>query len=77
MAKDYGDLPTVKLGGTRHITKSATECLCGARWLYGTVNRSGKSDNIAWRTLESVDCQTCKKIYEGLAASESTQVNVQ
>ena len=29
MAKYYGDIPCVKQNGIIHITKCATECLCG------------------------------------------------
>lgn len=63
MAKDYGDIPTVLIGSERHITKSGTECLCGIGWQYGTINRNGKSRNIAWRTPETVTCEKCKEIY--------------
>lgn len=63
MAKDYGDIPTMVESGVRHITKSATECLCGYKWRYGVINRAGRSTNIAWRTLEKVNCERCKEIY--------------
>lgn len=63
MAKDYGDIPTYNESGIRHITKSATECLCGHKWNYGTKDRLGRSVNITWRTLKSVTCKTCKKLY--------------
>ena len=39
MAKYYGDIPCVKLDGVIHITKNGTECLCGAKWQYGYVNK--------------------------------------
>lgn len=64
MAKNYGDIPTCTLGKIKHITKSASECLCGAKWSYGTINRQGKSFNITFRSLESVTCEKCKEIYE-------------
>lgn len=63
MAKDYGDIPTYKEAEIRHITKSATECLCGFKWNYGTISRSGKSVNITWRGLGSVNCEKCKELY--------------
>jgi hypothetical protein len=65
MAKDYGDIPTYTESGIRHITKSATECLCGHKWKYGIIDRVGKSVNVTWRELGSVNCAKCKKLYEG------------
>jgi hypothetical protein len=62
MAKYYGDIPAVNLGGVIHITISGTECLCGVKWNYGTVDRSGNSNNIIWRELESISCKECKSI---------------
>lgn len=63
MVNDYGDIPTIVISQVRHITKSANKCLCGHEWIYGVINREGKSNNITWRNLESVTCDICKKIY--------------
>ena len=48
MAKYYGDIPCVKLNGIVHITKCATECLCGQKW--------------SWRSLNAVTCEKCKEL---------------
>lgn len=66
MAKHYGDIPCANIEGIIHITKSATECLCGREWCYGYVNkdRPQKKQNIIWRELEAVTCYQCKEIYE-------------
>ena len=40
MAKYYGDIPCVKLYGIVHITKCATECLCGQKWSYKFMAKS-------------------------------------
>lgn len=64
MAKHYGDIPCVNITSTIHITKSATECLCGASWKYGVVYRNGTSNNIIWRSLEGVSCTKCKDLYK-------------
>lgn len=63
MGIGYGDMPCVNLSGIIHITKSATECLCGDTWKYGVINRAGKSKNIIWRDLDRVNCEKCKEIY--------------
>lgn len=64
MAKNYGDITTWSNRGIRHITISATKCLCGAIWSYGTIDRQGKSNNITWRNLESINCEICKEKYK-------------
>jgi len=63
LIKDYGDIPTFKINGMRHITQSAIECLCGLKWNYGVIDRLGKSVNITWRTLDSVNCEKCKELW--------------
>jgi hypothetical protein len=63
MNKNTGDIPTMEVSGIRHITKSAAECLCGYKWQYGSINRAGKSRNIAFRKLDSVNCEKCKDLY--------------
>lgn len=66
MAKYYGDIPCARLDGIIHITKSGTECLCGAKWRYSYVNkdRPQKRNNIIWRELDVVTCGKCKEIFE-------------
>lgn len=66
MAKYYGDIPCCKLDEIIHITKSGTECLCGAKWQYGYVNkdRPQEKHNIIWRELDVVTCDKCKEIFE-------------
>lgn len=66
MAKYYGDIPCARLDGIVHITKSATECLCGTRWKYGYINkdRPQNKSNIIWRELGAVTCGKCKEIFE-------------
>lgn len=66
MAKHYGDIPCAKLDGIIHITKSGTECLCGAKWQYGYVNkdRPQEKHNIIWRELDTVTCNKCKEVFE-------------
>lgn len=45
MSKYYGDIPCVKLNGIVHITKCATECLCGQKWSYSRPsNRENESN---------------------------------
>ncbi len=45
MAKYYGDIPCVKQNGIIHITKCATECLCGKKWSYlRPSNRENESN---------------------------------
>jgi hypothetical protein len=64
MANNYGDITTFQdKGKTRHITISATECLCGYKWSYGTIDRNGESNNITWRNIESVTCEKCKELH--------------
>lgn len=64
MAKQYGDIPCVKIDGEIHITKSGTSCLCGRFYKYATVSRNdGHSVNIIWREMEAVTCRKCKELY--------------
>lgn len=64
MAKYVGDIPCVNLGGIIHITTSATKCLCGKEWHYGSLNYNGKKfSNIIWRSLNAVSCKDCKDQY--------------
>jgi hypothetical protein len=65
MAKYYGDIPCAKLNGVFHITKSGTECLCGAKWQYAYTdeNRPQERRNIVWRELDVVTCDKCREIY--------------
>ncbi len=63
MAKDCGDIPMVRLGNKIHVTKSGTECICGETYMYGTINRNGKSTNVIWRTADAITCEKCKEIY--------------
>lgn len=45
MAKYCGDIPCVKQNGIIHITKCATECLCGKKWIYSRPsNREDESN---------------------------------
>ena len=64
MSKYYGDIPCVKLNGIVHITKCATECLCGQKWSYSrSSNREDfKTENIIWRSLNAVTCEKCKEL---------------
>lgn len=64
MAKYCGDIPCVKLNGIIHITKCATECLCGQKWSYSRPsNREDfKTENIIWRNLNAVTCEKCKEL---------------
>jgi len=39
------------------------EVLCGLKWHYGTIDRTGKSQNIKFNTLESVTCEKCKELF--------------
>lgn len=66
MAKDYSDIPCVKLGNIIHITKSGSQCICGTEWKCGFWNtdRPEAKQNIIWRSLNAVICSECKKIYE-------------
>lgn len=59
MAKYYGDIPCVKLNGIVHITRCATECLCGEKWSYSRPsNREDfQTENIIWRNLNAVTCE--------------------
>lgn len=34
MAKYFGDIPCVKIGGYIHVTVSGSKCLCGCEWNY-------------------------------------------
>lgn len=54
----------IRWGNT--YNKECTECLCGARWRYGYVNkdRPHKKHNIIWRELDAVSCDKCKETYE-------------
>lgn len=67
MAKNYGDIPCIRLNETIHITKSGTKCLCGISYKYAKPNRENKSCNIIWRELEVVNCEKCKKLYDSKA----------
>lgn len=49
MAKFYGDLPCVKLGGVIHLTVSGSRCAFGHHWYYHVLNRNLKFHNIIWR----------------------------
>lgn len=64
MAKYCGDIPCVKQNGIIHITKCATECLCGKKWSYSRPsNREDfKTENIIWRNLNAVTCEKCKEL---------------
>lgn len=64
MAEYYGDIPCVKQNGIIHITKCATECLCGQKWSYSRPsNREDfKTENIIWRNLNAVTCEKCKEL---------------
>lgn len=64
MSKYYGDIPCVKLNGIVHITKCATECLCGQKWSYSRPsNREDfQTENIIWRDLNVVTCKKCKEL---------------
>lgn len=64
MSNYYGDIPCVKLNGIVHITKCATECLCGQKWSYSRPsNREDfKTENIIWRSLNAVTCEKCKEL---------------
>lgn len=62
MAKDYGDIPCIKLGNEIHITVSGTKCLCGRSYQYSKPSRENKCENIIWRELEVVTCEKCKKL---------------
>ena len=64
MAKYYGDIPCVKLNGIVHITRCATECLCGEKWSYSRPsNREDfQTENIIWRNLNAVTCEKCKEL---------------
>ena len=64
MAKNYGDIPCVKLGDEIHITISGTKCLCAACYAYSKPDRQWKSTNIIWRELETVTCLECKEAYQ-------------
>lgn len=63
MAKYCGDIPCVKQNGITHITKCATECLCGKKWSCSRPsNREDfKTENIIWRNLNAVTCEICRK----------------
>lgn len=63
MAQNNGSIPTITLSNKRHITKSPMEVLCGLKWHYGTIDRTGKSQNIKFNTFESVTCEECKKLF--------------
>ena len=65
MAKLYGDIPCVKINGIQHITISGTECLCGQPYTYGKPmsRHSMTCNNLIWRELESVTCETCRNKY--------------
>lgn len=65
MAKLYGEIPCVKINGIQHITISGTECLCGQSYTYGRpINRHDMTcNNLIWRELESVTCETCRDKY--------------
>jgi hypothetical protein len=59
-----GGIPCYKDGlNITHITISGTKCLCGKTWSYGTIDRTGHSNNILYRNINSVDCQKCKELF--------------
>lgn len=66
MAKYYGDIPCVNICGTIHVTQSGTQCLCGADWKCGFINkdRPNTRQNIIWREFKAITCDKCKDIYE-------------
>ena len=69
MAKFYGDIPCANIGGTVHITVSATKLLCGREWQYRphwpqTFGRIIKCTNIIYREIDAVTCAKCKEKYE-------------
>jgi len=62
MAKYYGDIPCVDIGGKVHTTNSDTKWLCGARWKCGYRNedRSNTQQYIIWREFETVTCENVR-----------------
>ena len=64
MAKHYGDIPCVKIDNQIHVTSSATACLCGMTYMYGTTDREGKARNIIWREPDAITCETCRNLYQ-------------
>lgn len=81
MAKYYGDIPCVKQNGIIHITKCATECLCGQKWSYSRPsNREDfKTENIIWRNLNAVTCEKCKElgVKKGKRIKSKNAINLQ
>lgn len=67
MAKNYGDVPCVKICGIIHVTTSGISCLCGKSYTYATHGRNGESaKNIIWRELEYVSCPKCKELSDSI-----------